>query len=218
MEEENNKKLKEKENKLKQKDKNYENELKEKNQKILNLLKILEYKLKPINDEISIIYKINQKQNNLKIFGSNFVDNNKNICKIIYNDKVYELKEYLDIDKIDLSKEFLEIKLNGINQITNLDNMFCNCKELFYVSDFSKIEISNIISKKDMFYNCPSLIHFPDISNWQSKYELIDELIRKFDNEYYILSIRDEDEVRNKIIELNLDEDKIRYWIEDSLL
>ena len=36
--------------------------------------------------EINIIYEINRKKN-IRIFGSNFVKNNKNICKMIIDNK-----------------------------------------------------------------------------------------------------------------------------------
>ena len=36
--------------------------------------------------EINIIYDINE-ENNIRIFGSNFVKNNRNICKMVINNK-----------------------------------------------------------------------------------------------------------------------------------
>ena len=37
----------------------------------------------------------------IRIFGSTFVANNKQKCKIVYNNEEYELKEYFnDIDEI----------------------------------------------------------------------------------------------------------------------
>ena len=47
-------------------------------------------------DEIEIIYKPKNK-GKIKIFGSQFVYYNKDKCKIIYNNKEYELTEYFDI-------------------------------------------------------------------------------------------------------------------------
>ena len=56
------------------------------------------------DDEIEIIYLSNEERK-VKMFGSNFVDNNKQKCKIIYNNKEYELQEYLnDIDKKNNNK------------------------------------------------------------------------------------------------------------------
>lgn len=45
----------------------------------------------------------------------------------------------------------------------------------------------------------------------------VDDMVTLFDDEYNILNILDEDEFRQKIIELNVDEDKIREWIVQKL-
>ena len=49
---------------------------------------------------IEIVYQ--PKDNNedkIRLFGRNFINNNKDKCKIVYKRKTYELKEYLeDID------------------------------------------------------------------------------------------------------------------------
>ena len=45
---------------------------------------------------IIIIYDIKEK-NNINIFGYKFVENNKNICKMIIDNKEYELKEKYNI-------------------------------------------------------------------------------------------------------------------------
>ena len=42
-------------------------------------------------NEINIIYKIQVNDKIVKIFGSEFVKNNKNIFQIIHKDKKYEL-------------------------------------------------------------------------------------------------------------------------------
>ena len=45
----------------------------------------------------------------------------------------------------------------------------------------------------------------------------IEELVNIFEDDYNILDILDGKEFRQKIIELNFDEEKIRYWIEEKL-
>ena len=67
-----------------------------------------------INDEITIIYKIND-ESNIKIFDETFVNNNKNNCKIIYENQEYELTEQFNVENIKNNK--LEIKLKNINNI-----------------------------------------------------------------------------------------------------
>ena len=49
--------------------------------------------------EINIIYDISGK-NNINIFGSEFVENNKNLCKMSIDNKEYELaKNYINNKK-----------------------------------------------------------------------------------------------------------------------
>ena len=49
-------------------------------------------------NEMIIIYKIKNK-NRIRIFGKNFVKNNKKKCKIIINNKEYDLIEFADVNK-----------------------------------------------------------------------------------------------------------------------
>ena len=96
------------------------------------------------NQEISdeIIYKTNN-EGKVKIFGETFVKNNKENCKIIYNNKKYEIKEY--INDIDKNKDEIKIKLKGINKITNMSYMFSGCNALTSLPDISKWDTKNII-------------------------------------------------------------------------
>ena len=64
----------------------------------LNKLLYLYTEMTDKNEEIEIIYK--PKKNNkekVRIFGKWFIDNNIQKCRIIYNNKEYELKEYLEL-------------------------------------------------------------------------------------------------------------------------
>ena len=87
--------------------------------------------------EINIIYQINKENKEyIKIFGNKFVENNKNICKMIIDNKEYEICEKYNIKKYNKNK--LEIKLKGINNINNMSNMFIHCSSLLSLSDISK--------------------------------------------------------------------------------
>ena len=110
---------------------NIKNELKEiinddninnKFKKIIDIYNKMEY-----IDEIIIRYKINKNEKEIKIFDNNFINNNKNKCKIIYEGKEYEIKEKFNIDD-KIKNEILEIKLKGINNITDMSYMFCGCQ------------------------------------------------------------------------------------------
>ena len=44
---------------------------------------------KKIKNIIKMIYKIDDKETIIRIFGKKFVNNNKKICRIIINNKIY---------------------------------------------------------------------------------------------------------------------------------
>ena len=91
--------------------------------------------------EISIIYDINE-EDKINIFGTVFVDNNKNICKMVIDNKECELSEEYNV-KAKNNK--LKIKLKGINNATNMSYMFRGCSTLSSLPDISKLNTSNVI-------------------------------------------------------------------------
>ena len=70
---------------------------------------------------ISIIYKIKGNDKIIRIFGETFVNNNKDICKIFYINKIYELTEYVCFE--NNKSDFLEIKLIGIREVKNMKGL-----------------------------------------------------------------------------------------------
>ena len=104
--------------------------------------------------EINIIYNINE-ENNINIFGSEFVKNNKNICKMLIDNKKYEILEKYNVKSNNNNK--LKIKLRVINNITNMSSMFYNCSSLSSLPDISKWNTNNVNDMKCMFYGCSSL-------------------------------------------------------------
>ena len=93
--------------------------------------------------EINIIYDINKKNKRegdyINIFGSNFVKNNKNICRLIIDNKEYEIKEKLNIK--EYKNKLLNIKLKGINNITDMSSMLEGCSSLSSLPEISKWNI-----------------------------------------------------------------------------
>ena len=97
--------------------------------------KILEEK----DDTIEIKYKINNDSKLIKIFGHDFVENNRENCKILYKNKEYDLQSVFNIENIEeKDNNILNIKLKGINNITNLSCMFYKCSELLSLPDIRK--------------------------------------------------------------------------------
>ena len=105
---------------------------KKEKQKIIQTFKVERF---PFDDEKDY------KEDAIRILGKYFVERNKNNCKIIYNNKKYKLKEFLDEIDGGYNHNIKEIKLKiiGINNITDFTDMFHGCFHLLSVSE-SKIE------------------------------------------------------------------------------
>ena len=75
--------------------------------------------------------------------------NNRNNCKIQFNNKEEELNEYFYIDNISKNKldsdVELTIKLIIYKDITNMSYMFCGCNSLSPLSDLSNLDTSKVI-------------------------------------------------------------------------
>ena len=112
------------------------------------------------NDTITLIYKVNNTDKIIKIFDSTFVQNNKDICKIKYENKEFELSEYFLVKP---KKDKLVIKLKGYENIINANRMFYECKALISIPDIIKWNLSNVCEKNEMFYECNPSLDIPEL-------------------------------------------------------
>ena len=144
--------------------KNYNNFIHYKN--IKNCYRYMQRKY-DINNYIIIEYRIGFYKEKIKIFGKNFVENNRIKCQIIFEDNKYELSEYFEIKNF-ANNNILQFKLIGINNITNMEDMFYYCESLVSLPDISKWNTSNVTNMEGMFYSCESLASLPDISKWNT--------------------------------------------------
>ena len=131
---------------------------------------------KDIN-KLKIYYNFNKDKKQIKIFGKEFVENNKEKCKLYIEGKEYELMEYFDTKNIKEIKDQLEITLVGIKNITNASYMFSGREGMFNdekfesllsVPDIPKWNTINVTDMKYMFFCCSSLSSLPDISEWNT--------------------------------------------------
>ena len=126
-------------------------------------------------DEITIQYKVNNFKNlKIRIFGDEFVKNNKDKCKIIIHGKEIELCTHININiKQLISNKIYEIKLKGIRNITNMSCIFkgdiFNNTPLYSLPDLSKWNTNNILNMSGIFYYCSSIKSLPDISKWNTQ-------------------------------------------------
>ena len=119
-------------------------------------------------DEITMIYNIDEESDKIKIFDKQFINNNINNCKLICENKEYDLIDEFDITKINKDKDKLELKLKGINKINNMECMFYECNSLEYLPDINKWNTNKITNMSFLFYGCSSLKSLPDISKWDT--------------------------------------------------
>ena len=145
------------------------------------------------NNEIKMTFNVNQN-NKVKIFDKNFVEKNDKLCKIIINNKEYELCSEFNIGDIKLNKKNqLEIRLIGINNIndiswmfydckllssleinldtsniTNMCYIFCGCTSLESLSGIDFWNTSKVWNMNHLFYNCKSLKSLPNLSDWNT--------------------------------------------------
>ena len=138
--------------------------------KISNILDIYNDMNKDKMNIMTIIYNINN-QNKIKIFGEDFMKNNKKNCYLIINNIKQELNDYIEIKNKEQKK--LEIKLFEINTITNMGGMFKGCSSLSSLPDISNWDTKNVTNMSYMFRECSSLSSLPDISKWDTKMLLI---------------------------------------------
>ena len=92
---------------------------------------------KELKDKIDYLF-IEQKvedemlNDNIRILGHDFVKNNKNKGKLIINNKKNGLKEL--VNKKKFTNDKIEINMILSKDISNISNMFKNCKKLLEIS------------------------------------------------------------------------------------
>ena len=140
------------------------------------------------NNELILIYK--KDFGNFRLFGSTFIDHNKNNCKLIINGKETELCEYFRDNKNTLEVKFIQtkkitdlsymlfnstiIEIKNIlylssKYITNMQSMFKKCEYITSIpEEFSYFDTSNVTYMDNMFYFCTNLEKLPDISKWNT--------------------------------------------------
>ena len=147
------------------------------NNKFTKILDINEKMFSKDINKLKIYYNFNKDKKQIKIFGKEFVENNKEKCKLYIEGKEYELMEYFDTKNIKEIKDQLEITLVGIKNITNASYMFSGREGMFNdekfesllsVPDIPKWNTINVTDMKYMFFCCSSLSSLPDISEWNT--------------------------------------------------
>ena len=104
-------------------------------------------------DKKNILLKLNYKvkknqKEKLRLFSSYFIKKNKLMCKIIFKNRIYEIKEFLDDIYLNYKDEgFAAIKLIILNNIVDIRKMFEGCISLVSITELTnnnKLKIINV--------------------------------------------------------------------------
>ena len=141
---------------------NYNNKIEDKTVDKLNNNKINNIN-KDFENTINIIYeKTNIFEKDIDvIFGSKFVKNNRGNVKLIINGQENAL-----VDKYYLDKGINNIQIIILYKITNLEEMFYDCKILKNIEGLKYLNTQKVKNFANMFQNCKSLTDIKPLQNW----------------------------------------------------
>ena len=144
-----------------------------------NLNDKIKYILKKFNEskEGIVTYEIKDNNSRIKIFGKDFVQNNKENCFIFKNNTIFDIDEYYSINK---EKKNFQIKLITSENMKSLKNMFFDCVSLLSFPSMSEWNTTNITDMSGIFNNCTQLQSLPDISKWNT--ENVSDMSYMFNN------------------------------------
>jgi len=137
--------------------------------------------------KINLKYKTNSKNDNIKLFGKEFVLNNKNNFQLYIDNKKYELNEFYENKN---HQEYIDVSLIPKDTIKDISHMFNGTPLIEISSNFSDFDTSNISNMSHLFNDCVLLESLPDLSKWNtSKVEKIDSIFNKCKSINYLPNI-----------------------------
>ena len=106
----------------------------------------------------------NESETKIRLFGEQFIKNNKDNCSLLINGEFLPLCEFYTIPDVDTH---LNITLIKEKEITDMSYMFYDCYILSSIKNTSKWTTDNVTNMSYMFYNCQALVYLPtNFSNW----------------------------------------------------
>ena len=131
-------------------------EIEEKQLSELNEIKIIDE-----DNKITIVYEIDlSEDSDYLIFSKEFVENNKENCKLFLKNYELDICEYINFAKYGVkeSEKLCTIILTKFNieKFTDMSSMFDSCDSLRKV-DFQSFKSENITNMKKMFFRCSYL-------------------------------------------------------------
>ena len=140
----------------------------------INIRNCYDFFIKKFSKKKIVLNYKNDKSGKIKLFGQDFVNNNKENCLLIIGDKSnneISLCEYYDINKEENSDFIIVILKEKENKsITNMSYMFQGCQNLINIlSDNTIWKTNHVNNMSHMFDSCSSLENLPEFfSTWDT--------------------------------------------------
>ena len=113
--------------------------------------------------DLSLTYKINKYDEEIRVLSKEFVKINKKVCKLEIDDKQMELNEKINVNKYKIQgKTEITVIIKNAKDIVNMKNAFCN-SAIKSVQDLSKLDMSNVSNIEGLFKNCRYLEKLAEI-------------------------------------------------------
>ena len=100
----------------------------------------------------------------IRLFGEEFVKNNKNNCKLVIDKVEQNLEEFSE----DGYENELEIELIIYGKLINMKGMFNGCNQIKKINGLSNIDTSNITDMSFLFNNCSKLALISGLTKWNT--------------------------------------------------
>ena len=113
------------------------------------------------DNKITLFYKIDSNEKNIRLIGSKFYENNKDKCLMCINFIESDLIEFYKANNND-SLLIVTIEISPF--ITDLSYMFYECSSLILISNLYNLNVDNVTDISNMFFGCTSLKSLSDIS------------------------------------------------------
>ena len=122
--------------------------------------------------ECELEYQLDKTANEIRIFGKNFFDINKDNCRIKYNEysEFQPIEDLYKYKKCDETNNILKVTLFMKDNINDISGIFQNCSALIKINSIFHISsVSKINDISDLFHGCKNLTTLPDsISLWKT--------------------------------------------------
>ena len=104
-----------------------------------------------MEEKITLKY-LKMRKMKIRIFGEQFVKDNKKKLNIEIDGEIRELSEFYD--NREVKNKIIDINIIGMEKVNDMSHMFDGCSSLSSLPDISKWNTSNVNNMNHMFDGC----------------------------------------------------------------